>query len=387
MLCVNYGSVDARFVFGGREYTPPAGVAHFLEHKMFEDARLQFSDEFVKLGASVNAYTNFQSTAYYFSCTDMFYENLRLLLRLVTVPHFTIENVEKEKGIIGQEITMYDDNPFWRGYSNLQQAMYSASNVRDSILGNADSIASITPDVLHQVHTAFYHPSNMALVCVGRFAREEVYKSARKAFLNAPKAHGLTRLHTEEPPGVVRDFVSSDMKLSKPMFSLGFKENVNLSPLDAATAQRKAASAKVLLDVLVGASSDAYAAMYREGLADTPLSREYISGRGFGQAVFGAVSAEPGRAREAILREIARVRKQGVDQTRFEQVRGKHVGGFFRLFNNIEAMRNLQADLYAADAGDIFSLMAAYTGLCADDLNTRLDELFGGDNHVLSVIY
>ena len=384
MLCVNYGSVDARFEASGRECVPPPGIAHFLEHKMFEDAKLNIFAEFVKLGGSVNAYTNFQSTAYYFSCNDMFYDNLRLLLRLVTVPHFTFENVEKEKGIIGQEIGMYNDNPFWRGYINMQRAMYFKSHVRDSILGDIESINSITPDDLSSLHAAFYHPSNMALICVGRFAREEVYRIVRKAFVNAPARVDIQRIREHEPPQVAESLVVSDMKMSKPMFSLGFKEDVRADTTDV---MRKSAATKVLMDVIAGQSSELFDRMYRDGLADTPLSREYISGRGFGQAVFGAVSAEPERAREAILAEIERICARGVDTDRFNQIKRKHMGGFLRLFNSIDAIRNIQADLYAAgDDIDMFDLVTCYDELQAKDLDERLNELFSGTNHVLSVI-
>ena len=391
MVCVNYGSADARFELEGREFAPPSGIAHFLEHKMFEDEQLNIFDEFVKLGASVNAYTNVHSTAYYFSCNDMFYDNLRLLLRLVTLPHFTDENVEKEKGIIWQEIGMYDDNPFWRAYMNMQHAMYSHSSVRDSIVGDVESIRRITKGDLQQAYGAFYHPSNMALVCVGRFAREEVYRIARKAFVGAPKQADVKRLRDHEPPEVAESFVSSGMSLSKPMFSLGFKEDVgSVSSSDQRlpkTVTRKAAATKVLMDVLAGQSSELFNHMYRSGLVDTPLSLEYISGRGFGQAVFGGVSGEPEKARERILHEIEKVRQNGADSARFRQILNKHMGRFFRLFNSIEAVRNLQADLFAAGADiDIFGMTEAYGELRAEDLDGRLRELFRGDNHVLSVV-
>ena len=388
MLCVNYGSVDARFAQGGRQYSPPKGIAHFLEHKMFEDTEMNLFDEFVKQGADVNAYTNFQSTAYYFNCNENFYDNLRLLMRLVTTPHFTDENVEKEKGIIAQEISMYDDNPFWRGYFNMQQAMYANSAVRDNIVGDTESISRITPNELQRVHSALYRPANMALICVGRFSREEVYKIARKAFVGMPEHSATERLREDEPPEIVTNLVSGDMSLSKPIFSLGFKD-VSVAMLrTAAETLTKAAATKVLLDILAGASSELFNALYREGLVTTPISLEYISGRGFSQAVFGAASSEPERVRERILHEVDKIRRKGVDITRFEQIRNKHVGRFFRLFNSIDAMRNLQADLFAAGdtKADIFDLFEAYVGLQAQDLDSRMQELFREDNHVLSIM-
>ncbi|MCL2616289.1 MAG: insulinase family protein [Defluviitaleaceae bacterium] len=390
MLCVNYGSVDARYRQDGREYAPPKGIAHFLEHKLFEDTQLNLFEEFTKQGASVNAYTNFQSTAYYFSCNDQFYDNLRLLLRLVTIPHFTDENVEKEKGIITQEISMYDDNPFWRGYVNMQRAMYAASPVRDSILGDAESVKRITTQDLHDVYGSFYHPTNMALICSGRFEREEVYKIARKAFVGVPAKVNVQRISECEPRGITQDFASIDMSMSKPMFSLGFKEDIkeDVDEADDAAAPRKIAAGKVLMDVLAGPSSSLFGELYREGLVDTPLSLECVAGRGFGQAVFGAVSAQPEETRERLLREIEATRRQGVDSARFDQVQSKHIGRFFRLFNGLDALCNLQADMFAATGGsaDIFSLLEAYSSLRASDLDERLGELFREDNHVLSVV-
>ena len=388
MLCVNYGSVDARFAHGGREYAPPKGIAHFLEHKMFEDAKLNLFDEFVKQGADVNAYTNFQSTAYYFNCNDNFYDNLRLLMHLVTATHFTEENVEKEKGIIAQEISMYDDNPFWCGYFNMQRAMYAANAVRDNIVGDVASISRITPDDLRRVHSAFYRPANMALICIGRFTRDEVYKTARKAFVGMADTAATKRLPEDEPTGVVTNLVSGDMSLSKPIFSLGFKDISGRMFIGAKEASVKTAATKVLMDILAGASSELSGGLYREGLINTAISLEYASGRGFAQAVFGAASSEPERVRERILGEIERVCRQGVDTARFEQIRSKHVGRFFWLFNSIDAMRNLQADLFASGDinADIFGLFEAYIGLSARDIDIRAKELFREDNHVLSIM-
>ena len=387
MLCVNYGSVDAQFKSGGRDYAPPKGIAHFLEHKLFEDAELNLFDEFIRYGANVNAYTNFQSTAYYFSCNDQFYDNLRLLLRLVTQPHLTDENVHKEKGIITQEISMYDDNPFWRGYVNMQQAMYATCPVRDSIVGDTESINSMTKEDLLQAYDAFYHPKNMALICAGRFAREEVYRIARKAFVGVPKHIDTERVRHKEQPEIVKDHASCNMSLSKPMFSLGFKENIKGDLGDTKTSAHKVVVSKVLMDVLAGSSSDLFSEMYRAGMVDTPISLEYVCGRGFGQAVLGAVSAEPEKARERILTEIEKVRSHGVGSTRFEQIRRKHVGRFFRMFNSIDSLCNLQADMFAADGDeDIFGLLDAYNELRAEDLDKRLTELFQDNNHVLSVV-
>jgi len=388
MLCVNYGSVDARFAQGGRTYAPPKGIAHFLEHKMFEDAELNLFDEFVKQGAAVNAYTNFQSTAYYFNCNEQFYDNLRLLMRLVTTPYFTEENVEKEKGIIAQEISRYDDITYWRGYFNMQRAMYATSAVRDNIIGDAESINRITPEDLQRVHSAFYRPANMALICVGRFARDEVYKIASKAFVGMPENSPTERLRGDEPSKIVKSVISGDMSLSKPIFSLGFKDTAGRILKTAKETARKSAAAKVLIDILAGASSELFNELYRESLVTTPISLEYISGRDFGQVVFGATSSEPERVRERILSEIEKNCRKGIDIARFEQIRNKHIGRFFRLFNSIDAMRNLQADLFAAgDANaDIFGLFEAYTELQPQDINVRLRELFREDNHVLSIM-
>ena len=162
----NYGSIDTKFTWMGREYDTPAGVAHYLEHKMFEMPDRDVMQEFSALGANPNAFTSYAMTAYYFTCTEQFEACLELLLTFVSTPYFTAESVERERGIIGQEIRMYEDSADSRVYEDLFAAMYRHHPVRVPIAGTVESIQAITPEILQSCYDAFYHPANMMLCCL-----------------------------------------------------------------------------------------------------------------------------------------------------------------------------------------------------------------------------
>ena len=176
-FATRYGGMDLRFQLDGRWLDTPAGIAHYLEHKMFDTKEGNVLQEFAKNGAYDNAFTSNAITAYHVECTEHFYENLRLLLSFVSVPYFTDESVEKEQGIIAQEIRMTEDDPDWRIYADLMESLYEDSPVRVPVAGTVESIRQITPQTLYDCHKAFYTPSNMILVCVGNLDPEQDRKS------------------------------------------------------------------------------------------------------------------------------------------------------------------------------------------------------------------
>ena len=162
-----YGGMDTRFCLDGQWLNTPAGIAHYLEHKMFDTREGNALQELAKNGAEPNAFTANAMTAYYFDSTEHFEENLRILLSFVSIPYFTDESVAKEQGIIGQEIRMIEDNPDWQIYTRMLRAMYHRHAARTSIAGTVESIAEITADTLYDCHKAFYTPANMILTVVG----------------------------------------------------------------------------------------------------------------------------------------------------------------------------------------------------------------------------
>ncbi|MCL2352938.1 MAG: insulinase family protein [Firmicutes bacterium] len=396
---VKYGSADR---LGGQE-PPPDGVAHFMEHKMFEDPELNMYDAFMKNGADVNAYTNFTVTAYYFTCIDNFYENLRLLARLVREPFFTDENVEKEKGIISQEIDMYEDNAHWRLYMNLQNLLYGDSLVSADIAGSVDSIRKIDKDVLYRYYQGFYVPSNMALVCAGDVDGGEAEKICAECFGEGAQggagrseyghearpyselpAHAsgerVPNLPDDSP--VRRDYAEKALDVALPVFGLGFKDR-DFDPASSLT--DKIAAYKILADAAAGPSSPLYERMYNEGVIDGSFHADYAGGGYFGVSLFSGASREPERAKEMILGEIARLKNEGIDRNRFETVKRKHIGRLTAGFNAIDWVAGTQAELFTLGR-DLFDLADSYENVTAEAVDERLRGHYLEENCALSMI-
>jgi predicted Zn-dependent peptidase len=372
--------LDERLEIGDETAEIPDGAAHFLEHKLFENETNHIFNSFMKLGASVNAYTTFSSTAYYFNCFDGFDENLRLLLNFTSNPWITDENVEKEKGIICQEINMYRDNPFWRVYFNLLDAMYEKCPVRKNIAGSVESVMSIDKDILLKCFKGFYYPGNMALICAGDFdgesSRQSVYAAAET--LRDDRAAGaLKRAHGLEPETVNRVKTEERMSVSRPMFNIGFKEKVT----DETNIALRIVSAKILMDVLAGESSDFFRDLYEDEKADGPFGFEYLSGEGYGASVLSNSCDNPDDAVERIINEIQNLKLNGVNEDRFELIRTKHLGRFARSFNSIDAITNGAVDLFSKSI-DFFNILRAYDECSAEMINDRLR---GMDNYSVSI--
>ena len=221
MLATHFGSIDCRFTIDGKEHDVTPGVAHFLEHKMFEEEDGNALQKFTELGAQPNAFTSHTMTAYHFTVTERFEENLRILLHFVTTPYFTDENVAKEKGIIGQEISMLDDTPSWQAYVGVLQGLYGTHTVRISIAGSKESIAPIDPELLNTCHHAFYSPSNLALIICGTCDFETVCRMAEEI---TPKhsTQIASRNYGEEEPEAAMAYQTKYMAVSRPLYMLGF---------------------------------------------------------------------------------------------------------------------------------------------------------------------
>ena len=218
----DYGAIHTDFSVNGTTRTAPAGVAHYLEHKLFDMPGRDISAEFAALGASVNAFTGFDMTAYYFSCTENFEQSLNLLLEFVSTPYFTEESVAKEQGIIGQEIGMYEDNPESKIFDLLMQNMYRNHPVRTPILGTTESIARITPEILTECHNAFYRPRNMLLCVVGDVDMELVRRIALQTLPEKAAQEVSPRLYWPEEMTCPKAYGETKMEVAMPMFQLGF---------------------------------------------------------------------------------------------------------------------------------------------------------------------
>ncbi|MDR1001135.1 MAG: insulinase family protein [Clostridiales bacterium] len=363
LVTVRYGAADEEDRF-------PMGIAHFLEHKLFEDDEKPLFERFTLLGGSVDAFTSQTQTAYYISCVDNFFENFRLLFKAVQTPYFTDDNVEKEKGIIAQEINMYDDNPGWRVYMNLNRALYGDNGaLSKNIAGTLQSINDITKEMLYDCYKSNYTSDEMAVIVVGDVEPEAIVEAVDEFFLLPASASARTRSLPDAAP-VVRNKISSSLQVSQPIFEIGFKERDFFTPLGLRTA-----TGKVLLDIIVGDSSPLYERLITDGLIDGPCSMDYISGSFYGHSVLSAVSDDPMAVLSRVMSEIDNIKSNGIDPVRFERIRRKQLGSFIRGCNSIEMMCGAAAELFIKDM-TLFDYVGAFEKLTLNDCAARLKEHF-----------
>lgn len=326
----HYGSIDNHFTpIGTTEMIQvPDGIAHFLEHKMFEMPQGENVFEmFGKNGASANAYTSFNMTAYYFWCTSHFEESLKILLNYVQTPYFTEENVAKEQGIIGQEIRMYDDNPTWRSYFNMISCLYEKHPVRVDIAGTVESIAKITKDTLYTCYNTFYHPSNMVICAVGDFKPEkikELIDGNLKPLENAPE---IRRTYPEEG-GIAKKEIEVNLSVSMPIFAFGFKDPVLTSGI--AMTKRKLA-VNLLLEILFGRSSDFYTEQYNSGLINGSFGFDYTVDESFAFTEITGESKDPKALAKNLLHTI---QNSTITNQMLQQAKRKLYGEMMKVFDS-----------------------------------------------------
>ena len=342
-FATRYGGMDLRFRLDGRWQDTPAGIAHYLEHKMFDSETGNVMQAFAQNGASDNAFTSSAVTAYYVTSTDKFYENLRILLGYVSTPYFTQESVEKERGIIGQEIQMTEDDPDWRVYSNLMACLYKDSPARVSVLGSQESIRRITPQTLYDCHKAFYTPSNMILVCVGSMDLERVAAEA-EAILPREGGPAVERDYGQtEDPLPAKQEARMDMEVSMPMFLAGYKCP---PPADGEDHLRQSIIGDMACDVLFGESSPLYTRLYEEGVINGSLGGNFDLLPGAAYLYVGGDAKEPRRVFEEITRQACRLGERGVGEAFYQQIRRAAQGQMIRSLNSFENIAVSMAEGY-----------------------------------------
>ena len=320
----DFGAIHREFELDGEKITTPAGIAHFLEHKLFDmPGGRDVSQEFAAMGASPNAFTSYDMTAYYFSCTENFDACLKLLLEFVSTPYFTEESVAKEQGIIGQEIGMYEDNPDSCSFEMLAGAMYENHPVREAILGTRESIAQITPELLYACHKAFYRPGNMILCVMGEVDPEAVARIAREQ-LPAEDLVQVTRRNSwQEPMTCKTPLVTRRMEVAQPMFQLGFKQE---PAEDGEAAARAEMVGELAAEVLFGEASQLYLKLYESGLIDNSFGGGFDTVKGMAMLVASGDSDQPEKIREEILSEVGRILKEGVPEADFLRLKRSAMG-------------------------------------------------------------
>jgi predicted Zn-dependent peptidase len=371
-----YGSIDNHFQPPEKnEFVKvPDGIAHFLEHKLFEKEDGDVFQQFSKQGASANAFTSFTRTAYLFSSTSNVERNLETLIDFVQEPYFSEKTVEKEKGIIGQEITMYDDNPDWRLYFGLIQNMYKNHPVSIDIAGTIESISHITKDMLYECYYTFYHPSNMLLFIVGSVEPEKIMafvkeNQSRKDYKELPE---IKRKFEEEPDTVAEKKQVLEMNVQTPKCLVGIKA-VNTDQQGKDMLKREMCM-NVLLDVLFGKSSEYYSSLYNEGLIDDSFSYDYTQENGFGFAMVGGDTREPDRLAETLSSMLLKAKEKGaVSEEGLERAKKKKIGSFLRAINSPEFIAN-QFTRYSFNEMNLFEVVPVLESITLADLEQTASE-------------
>lgn len=381
-----YGSIDNHFrVEGQEEVKVPDGIAHFLEHKMFEEPQGDIFATFASQGASANAFTSFDQTVYLFSATEQIKENLETLINFVQHPYFTDQNVEKEKGIIGQEIGMYRDNPDWRVYFGLIEAMYRTHPVHIDIAGTVESIGTITKETLYTCYNAFYHPSNMLLFIVGGVDPEEVFRLVREnqAGKDYEPQGAIDRLFDEEPLAVNENRRETKLPVSLPKCLFGFKETkLGFSGKELI---RRDLTTKLALDLLLGSSTQLYQKLYDLDLISDSFSHEYNSSTGYAFSAIGGDTKDPERLLDVITEEIKKVAASGFREEDFERARKKKIGGYLRMLNSPENIAH-EFTRYRFRGGDLFEVLPIYESLTLEEVNARLREHIDWNQMAVSLV-
>lgn len=387
-FAAHFGSIDNRFQVDGAAdpVTIPEGVAHFLEHKLFEDERGNVFDRFAAHGASSNAFTTFTHTSYLFSTTDHFAECLELLLDFVQEPYFTDESVSKEQGIIGQEIRMYEDNPDWRVFFDLLQSLYQSHPVREDIVGTVESIARITPDLLYQCYRRFYHPGNMALFAVGDLDPDTIWRQVEGNInrRNYRELGGILRLYPEEPATALRQRTTREMVVSEPLFNLGFKDPAAVR-LEGDALLRRESAMEIMLDIIFGPSEPLYNELYEEMLIDDRFEADYTVEASYAYVIVGGETREPDRLYERIMGAIEKAKNEGFSAEQFERHRRDRLGSFMRRFNSLEYIANNYL-AYRFRGSDLFNYPAIMQQITLEEVQSLLEETLIPERHALSIV-
>lgn len=380
-FATRYGGMDTRFCLNGQWLDTPAGIAHYLEHKMFDTKEGNALQELAKNGAEPNAFTANSMTGYYFDSTEHFEENLEILLSFVSIPYFTDESVAKEQGIIGQEIRMVEDNPDWQLYERMLQAMYSTSTARTAIAGTAESISHITAETLYDCHKAFYTPSNMVLAVVGDVVPEEIAALARK-LLPTENAPAIPRDYGTEPEGVAQKETVTHMEVSSPQFLVGFK----CRPVeDGPDYMRLNLIGDLACDILLGESSPLYQRLYEEGVINTSFGGSFEMLPGVAYLYAGGDSKDARRVVEEIQKEALRLTREGVDEDFYQQVKCAAFGANLRGLNSFENMAICLSEGYF-HRYDPLTFPQMFETITKEDVEQFLRENITEERCVLSLI-
>ena len=372
-----YGSIDNHFIPIGQDEMRlvPDGIAHFLEHKMFEKEDYDVFEKFSAHSASSNAFTSFTRTCYLFSCTSDLKENLTTLIDFVQSPYFTEQTVEKEKGIIAQEIKMYDDNPDFRAYYEIIGNMFKTHPVRIDIAGTVESIQPITAELLYECYHTFYHPSNMLLFVIGDFDVEEMMALVREnqAKKDYQKEDPIPREYPKEDPQVFREESTLEMEVGTAKVFVGVKDaSVDQ---DGRALLKKEVALDIIFDLVFGSSSTYYEELLDKGYINDTFSCETNCELSFGFSIVGGDTRYPDELAKSIKDKLLTIPTMSIDESEFTRIKNKKVGRFLSALNSVEFIAN-QFTQYAFNGVQLFSILDILEELSLQDLQTIAKEYF-----------
>ncbi len=379
-LTVRFGSLANRFRLPGEseDTVIPDGVAHFLEHKMFEsEDGIDTFDKFAAVGASANAYTSNELTSYLFSTAEDLERPLRILLHYVFHPHFTAENVKKEQGIIAQEIKMYEDSPQSRLYYAMMKQLYHVHGIRTNICGSEESIAAITPELLMRTYRAFYHPANMILVVCGRIEPEQVLALVDEALPEATEAPAVTVGYPAEPKPIRKKSMRFSMDVNRPTLWVGFKDTA--LPADSEERVKRAMILNMANDILFGESSHFYRELYDRGILSRNFSVCYESLTDCGHTIFGGQTDEPETLLSALREEMARLQREPIAREDFERCRRVHYAEYVRDFDSTEEIASAILDS-VIDGVELFRTGEMLRGITYEEVLREASLFFTEEN-------
>ncbi len=384
LFATRYGSVDSKFVVpGDSDVTEvPDGIAHYLEHKMFDQPDgTNIFDKFAKYGGNANAFTSFNMTGYLFSCTEYFYENLKTLMDYVQTPYFTKESVQKEQGIIGQEIKMYDDNAPWRVFFNLLGCFYQNHPVKLDIAGTVESISKIDHELLYKCYNTFYNLSNMAIFVTGDIDPEEALSVIEGGIKNnEPFEEEIKRIYPEEPKEIAKSYTEQSIAVARPLFMMGWKDTDVGYGGDKL--MKKSIEMEILTEMLFGKSTELYSRLYNEGLINSTFSVEYNPQIAY---AFTAIEGESDNPKKVFDEIIASLEETELREEDFNRVKKVVWGDYIRSFNDIEGYAHTFVTELFCDC-NYFDYPRIFESVTFDDVKARFKEQFDSKYAALSVV-
>ena len=388
LWATNFGSIDNKFIIPNEkeETSIPDGVAHFLEHKMFEQQNGTNSlDTLTALGVNANAYTTTDHTSYLFECTDNFYPAMDELMDYVQNPYFTDENVEKEKGIIGQEIKMYDDYPQWEVYMNALKNMYKNNPITIDIAGSIESISKIDKDVLYKCYNTFYHPSNMVMCLAGDFEPEKLLEEVKKRLKDTEKHGEIKRIFPEEPEEIVQKETTKQMEVSMPIFVIGIKDSIDNKNCNSDTLVKKHIAIEILLNMLIGKSSKLYKELYESELITGEPYLEYEFSKQYAHIAITGQSNKPKEVLKKLQAEIQNMKNSEINVEHFQRVKNMIYGNYVKEYDDVAEICRMFVSDYMKGINS-FEYIENYKQVTPEYVKQVLDEVFNEEKMVISIV-